>query len=263
MLERLKLLVTLAVLFVSASASAAQTIVVVGDSLSSGYGLTAEQSWVSMLRERLASEAYGYDVVNASIAGDTSAGGLARLPRLLEEHSPDVVVIELGGNDGLRGQPVDTLRANLAKMIELSQQRGARVLLAGMQIPPNYGAGVHASVCGRVFRARDALSRRARRLSARGRRAAPGAHAGATASTRMPPARRSCSTTFGACFPACCARNDGQALARAYPPGVPAEIDPDRYASLCDLLDASFARYAAAPAFSNLGSTLTFAEVDG
>ena len=130
---------TLAVLFVSASASAAQTIVVVGDSLSSGYGLTAEQSWVSMLRERLASEAYGYDVVNASIAGDTSAGGLARLPRLLKEHSPDVVVIELGGNDGLRGQPVDTLRANLAKMIELSQQRGARVLLAGMRIPPNLG----------------------------------------------------------------------------------------------------------------------------
>jgi acyl-CoA thioesterase-1 len=139
MLERLKLLVTLAVLFVSASASAAQTIVVVGDSLSSGYGLTAEQSWVAMLRERLDAEAYGYDVVNASIAGDTSAGGLARLPRLLKEHSPEVVVIELGGNDGLRGQPVDTLRANLAKMIELSQQRGARVLLAGMQIPPNLG----------------------------------------------------------------------------------------------------------------------------
>jgi acyl-CoA thioesterase I len=139
MLERLKVLVSLAVLFVSASASAAQTIVVVGDSLSSGYGLTAEQSWVAMLRERLDAEAYGYDVVNASIAGDTSAGGLARLPRLLAEHSPEVVVIELGGNDGLRGQPVDTLRKNLAKMIELSQQRGARVLLAGMQIPPNYG----------------------------------------------------------------------------------------------------------------------------
>jgi len=132
-------LIPLAVLFVSASASAAQTIVVVGDSLSSGYGLTAEQSWVAMLRERLDAEAYGYEVVNASIAGDTSAGGLARLPRLLKEHSPEVVVIELGGNDGLRGQPVDTLRANLAKMIELSQQRGARVLLAGMQIPPNYG----------------------------------------------------------------------------------------------------------------------------
>ena len=130
---------TLAALFVAARAFAGQTIVVVGDSLSSGYGLIAEQSWVAMLRERLDAEAYGYDVVNASIAGDTSSGGLARLPRLLEQHSPAVVVIELGGNDGLRGQPVETLRANLAKMIELSQQRGARVLLAGMQIPPNYG----------------------------------------------------------------------------------------------------------------------------
>ena len=142
------MLVSLAVLFVSASASAAQTIVVVGDSLSSGYGLTAEQSWVAMLRERLDAEAYGYDVVNASIAGDTSAGGLARLPRLLKEHSPEVVVIELGGNDGLRGQPVDTLRANLAKMIELSQERGARVLLAGMRIPPNLGPSYTQAFAG-------------------------------------------------------------------------------------------------------------------
>ena len=139
MRKRLTVLVTLAALFVAASGSAGQTIVVVGDSLSSGYGLTAEQSWVAMLRERLDAEAYGYEVVNASIAGDTSAGGLARLPRLLKEHSPAVVVIEIGGNDGLRGQPVETLRANLAKMIELCQQRGARVLLAGIQIPPNYG----------------------------------------------------------------------------------------------------------------------------
>jgi len=131
--------VTLAALFASAGGSAGQTIVVVGDSLSSGYGLTADQSWVAMLRERLDAEAYGYEVVNASIAGDTSAGGLARLPRLLAEHSPAVVVIEIGGNDGLRGQPVETLRANVAKMIELSQQHGARVLLAGIQIPPNYG----------------------------------------------------------------------------------------------------------------------------
>jgi len=124
---------------VAGSGSAGQTIVVVGDSLSSGYGLTAEQSWVAMLRERLDAEAYGYDVVNASIAGDTSAGGLARLPRLLKEHSPAVVVIEIGGNDGLRGQPVESLRANLAKMVELSQEHGARVLLAGIKIPPNYG----------------------------------------------------------------------------------------------------------------------------
>jgi len=135
------MLVALAVLCAPASWSAGQkqTIVVVGDSLSSGYGLTAEQSWVAMLSRRLEAEAYGYEVVNASIAGDTSAGGLARLPRLLAAHSPAVVVIELGGNDGLRGQPVETLRANLAQMIELSKAQGARVLLAGMQIPPNYG----------------------------------------------------------------------------------------------------------------------------
>jgi len=119
--------------------AAEQTIVVVGDSLSSGYGIAAEQSWVAMLEDRLQSEGYGYRVVNASIAGDTSAGGLARLPRLLAAHKPDLVVIELGGNDGLRGQPVAALRDNLTKMIELSKQSGADVVLAGIQIPPNYG----------------------------------------------------------------------------------------------------------------------------
>ena len=111
----------------------------VGDSLSSGYGIAAEQSWVAMLEDRLQSEGYGYRVVNASIAGDTSAGGLARLPRLLAAHHPDLGVIELGGNDGLRGQPVAALRDNLTKMIELSKQSGADVVLAGIQIPPNYG----------------------------------------------------------------------------------------------------------------------------
>ena len=129
----------LTVLCVPAGWCAGKTIVVVGDSLSSGYGLAAEQSWVAKLTDRLQDEAYGYDVVNASIAGDTSAGGLARLPRLLERHAPAIVVIELGGNDGLRGLPVAVLRDNLAKMIELSLARGARVVLAGMQIPPNYG----------------------------------------------------------------------------------------------------------------------------
>ena len=119
--------------------AAEQTIVVVGDSLSSGYGITAEQSWVAMLEDRLQAEGYGYRIVNASIAGDTSAGGLARLPRLLAAHEPKLVVIELGGNDGLRGQPVATLRDNLAKMIEQSKQSGADVVLAGIQIPPNYG----------------------------------------------------------------------------------------------------------------------------
>jgi acyl-CoA thioesterase-1 len=139
MLARLAALLALTVLYVPAGWSAGQKIVVVGDSLSSGYGMTAEQSWVAMLSERLDAEAYGYEVVNASIGGDTSAGGLARLPRLLETYDPTLVVIELGGNDGLRGQPIETMRANLARMIELSQQHGARVLLAGMRLPPNLG----------------------------------------------------------------------------------------------------------------------------
>lgn len=119
--------------------AADRAIVVVGDSLSSGYGLGTDASWVALLEDRLAHEAYGYEVVNASIAGDTSAGGLARLPRLLELHEPAIVVIELGGNDGLRGQPVGRLRENLARMIELAEDAGAQVLLTGIQIPPNYG----------------------------------------------------------------------------------------------------------------------------
>ena len=140
MLVRLAALLALTVLCVPAGWSAGPTIVVVGDSLSSGYGLAAaDQSWVAELRDRLVNEGYGYEVVNASIAGDTSSGGLARLPRLLEAKAPAIVVLELGGNDGLRGQPVDTLRANLARMIELCREHDARVVLAGMQIPPNYG----------------------------------------------------------------------------------------------------------------------------
>jgi len=119
--------------------SADQTIVVIGDSLSSGYGLNAEQSWVDILEYQLEAQAYGYDVVNASIAGDTSSGGLARLPRLLESRQPAIVVIELGGNDGLRGQSVQRLRDNLARMIELVHAHGSRPVLTGIQIPPNYG----------------------------------------------------------------------------------------------------------------------------
>lgn len=137
--QRLAAVVLAAVLCLPAALGAGRTIVVVGDSLSSGFGLAAEQSWVAMLKERILGEGYGYEVVNASIAGDTSAGGLARLPRLLEKHSPSVVVIELGGNDGLRGQPIDALRDNLSSMIEQSQRAGARVAIAAIQIPPNYG----------------------------------------------------------------------------------------------------------------------------
>jgi acyl-CoA thioesterase-1 len=139
MFQRLAALLALTIVCLPAAHGAEQTIVVVGDSLSSGYGIAAEQSWVAMLEDRLQAEGYGYRIVNASIAGDTSAGGLARLPRLLAAHDPQLVVIELGGNDGLRGQPVAALRDNLAKMIEMAKQSGAAVVLAGIQIPPNYG----------------------------------------------------------------------------------------------------------------------------
>jgi acyl-CoA thioesterase I len=101
--------------------------------------MRVEQSWVSKLENRLSTEGYGYAVVNASISGDTSSGGLARLPRILQLHNPAIVVIELGGNDGLRGQPIRNLRANLAAMIELAQDSGTIPVLTGIQIPPNYG----------------------------------------------------------------------------------------------------------------------------
>jgi len=119
--------------------AAGQTIVVVGDSLSSAYGLRAEQSWVAMLQDRLNAEGYVYEIVNASVPGDTSSGGLARLPALLSAHRPAIVIIELGGNDGLRGQAVENLRENLRAMIELTRESGATPILTGIQIPPNYG----------------------------------------------------------------------------------------------------------------------------
>ena len=123
-----------------AGAAGSGPIVVLGDSLSSGYGLSRdEHSWVAMLQQRLRGEGYGYEVVNASISGDTTSGGLARLPALLDAHLPSIVIIELGGNDGLRGQPVASLRGNLLQIIELVLDSGATPVLAGMQIPPNYG----------------------------------------------------------------------------------------------------------------------------
>ncbi len=117
-----------------------RTLLVIGDSLSAGYGLEPGQGWVTLLQRRLAAEGYGYQVVNASISGDTTGGGLRRLPRALQQHRPAVVLIELGGNDGLRGTPIDVIRDNIAAMIELARDAGARVVLAGMQMPPNYGS---------------------------------------------------------------------------------------------------------------------------
>jgi len=112
---------------------------VVGDSLSAAHGMRVEQGWVTLLQERLTSSGYGYRVVNASASGETTGGALARMPRALDKHHPAVVIIELGGNDGLRGLPVRDVRSNLESLVRLSSRSGARVLLVGMRIPPNYG----------------------------------------------------------------------------------------------------------------------------
>ncbi|MFU8815274.1 MAG: arylesterase [Pseudomonadales bacterium] len=122
-----------------ALASAGPTILVLGDSISAGYGIQREQTWVSLLEARLASDPEPWRVVNASISGETTGGGLARLPGALEAHDPDVVIIELGGNDALRGYPIENIRANLSSMVDLALDAGGQVLLVGMQIPPNYG----------------------------------------------------------------------------------------------------------------------------
>lgn len=123
---------------VSAKGHAA-TILVFGDSISAGYGINPERGWAALLQSKLKSEGYGEQVVNASVSGETTEGGLARLPRALALHHPGIVILELGGNDGLRALPVDQMRANLAQMAALCTAAGARVLLLGMQIPPNYG----------------------------------------------------------------------------------------------------------------------------
>ena len=111
-----------------------------GDSISAAYGMSLEQGWVSLLAEQLQGSEPPSRVVNGSISGETTAGGLRRLPALLEQHSPAVVIIELGGNDGLRGFPLGKLRANLGALVAQSQDAGARVILLPMEIPPNYGA---------------------------------------------------------------------------------------------------------------------------
>ena len=115
------------------------TLLVYGDSISAGYGIRVEQGWVALLQAKLKQEGYGYQVINASISGETTAGGLARLPRALALHHPQVVILALGGNDGLRALPVAQMRDNLARMCALAKSAGARILLLGMRIPPNYG----------------------------------------------------------------------------------------------------------------------------
>ena len=115
------------------------TVLVVGDSLSAAHGVPSETAWVELLRDRINSRELNWTVVNASISGETTDGGLRRLPGLLETHDPNIVIIELGGNDGLRGFPPNVIESNLANMIEQVRDTGATPLLVGMQIPPNYG----------------------------------------------------------------------------------------------------------------------------
>lgn len=121
-----------------AADSSPPTLLVVGDSLSAGYGLFLEEGWVALLEARLAETGRPHRVVNASISGETSSGGLARLPRALSRHQPAILIVQLGGNDGLRGIDVGTLRNNLARMIELGQEAGSEVILTGIRIPRNY-----------------------------------------------------------------------------------------------------------------------------
>lgn len=115
------------------------TILVIGDSLSAGFGMDVPDTWAALLQSRLDEKGYGYRVVNASISGDTTGNGLRRMPRALQVHQPEIVVIELGGNDGLRGISVGIMRENLEQMILKAQDAGAKVILAGILIPPNYG----------------------------------------------------------------------------------------------------------------------------
>lgn len=130
------LLLCFAALSLTPGSARADTIVVMGDSLSAAYGIDPQAGWVNLLKKRLGDE---HEVVNASISGETTSGGSARLPEVLGQYHPDIVLLELGGNDGLRGLSPQQMQVNLSKMIERSQGEDARVLLLGIEVPPNYG----------------------------------------------------------------------------------------------------------------------------
>jgi acyl-CoA thioesterase-1 len=126
-------------IFAFSAQAADKSILVYGDSLAAAYGISQERGWVALLGERLKREQVDYSVVNASVSGETTSGGLTRIKPALERHRPAIVIVELGANDGLRGLPVAQMKKNLGAIIEQSQQAGARVLLLGMRLPPNYG----------------------------------------------------------------------------------------------------------------------------
>ena len=128
-----------ALLFAATAAAQAATLLVFGDSLSSAYGIGPREGWVTLLEERLKQQKLDYNVVNASISGETTSGGASRIEEVLARTRPGIVIVALGGNDGLRGLPVPQIKANLSRIVEASRRRGARVLLVGMRMPPNYG----------------------------------------------------------------------------------------------------------------------------
>ncbi|WAR47002.1 arylesterase [Methylomonas rapida] len=132
-------LVLAVVLSLTPLAAVAKAIVVLGDSISAGYGIDVNAGWVNLLREKFKQQHLDYVISNESISGDTSAGGLARIDQVLAKHKPDIVLLELGGNDGLRGLSPQEMKSNLSEMVRRSRQAGAKVLLLGMKIPPNYG----------------------------------------------------------------------------------------------------------------------------
>ena len=133
------LIVALAAIAPAVADPETRTVLVVGDSISAGYGLPAGAGWTDLLAARLLKQGYAYRVVNASISGDTTAGGRARLPALLSRHKPAIVIVELGGNDGLRGGNLTATRENLSAMVEEVAGAGAKPLIVGMRLPPNYG----------------------------------------------------------------------------------------------------------------------------
>jgi len=140
MIDKLRRVLLLCLMLCApASYSASKTLLVLGDSISAEYGLPRDSGWVSLLQKRLSDEKLPVTVINASISGETTAGGLTRLPALLHQHKPAVLIIELGGNDGLRGLSLAATQSNLREMIRSADRIGARVLLLGMRVPPNYG----------------------------------------------------------------------------------------------------------------------------
>ena len=138
-MRRLLLVLLMVVLPAGASLAAPRTILVLGDSLSAAFGFELRHGWVAQLEQRLARDRLDYTVVNASVSGDTTANGLARLPALLQRHRPGIVIVELGGNDGLRGLPPEQIKHNIVAIVKEAKVAGAKVVLVGVPLPPNYG----------------------------------------------------------------------------------------------------------------------------